>query len=121
MAVTNLTIAALASSLFQDTVNGNAAIVVKASSGTLYVVNVDNSANAAIEYVKLWALASAVTVGTTAPDWVLLVPASYVGTILLAPAGLAFANGLQAATVTTAGTAGTTSPSSALILRIAYT
>lgn len=121
MAVTNLTLTALATSLFQDTVSANAAVSVKASGGTLYQVNVDNSANASIVYTKLYATAGAVVVGTTVPDWVLLVPASFVGTILLAPAGLSFSNGLQAATVTAGGTAGTSSPASSVIVRIAYT
>lgn len=120
MAVTNLTITSLAASEFQDTSNANASIVIKGSSGTLYLVYVDNTANGAISYVKLYNTAGAVTVGTTVPDWVFQVTASIVQPIVFAP-GIAFSAGLQVATVTAGGTGGVTSPSSAVIVRIVYT
>ena len=122
MAVTNLILTALATNLFSDTVIANAAVVVKASSGTFYVIYVDNSANAAeAEYLKLYDSAGAVVVGTTVPDFVLHIPAAYVGPILIAPIGIAFASGLQSAGVTAGGTAGTTAPTAALIAHIVYT
>jgi len=121
MAVTNLTLTALATYLFKDTSNGNAAVVVKASAGILYAVYVDNSLNAAISYVKLFDNAEAVVVGTTVPDWVLEVPASFKGTILLCVAGAAFAAGLQVATVLTGGTAGVAPPGAAVTVNVVYT
>ena len=120
MAVTNLTITSLAASEFQDTVNANAAIVVKNSAGTMYLIYVDNTANAAVSYLKLYDTSGAVVVGTTVPDWVFKITALIVQPIVFAP-GEAFANGLQASTVTTGGTAGNTSPSSSVIVRIVYT
>lgn len=92
---------------------------VKGSAGTIYVIEVDNTANAAITYLKLFHLATAVTLGTTAPNGVFLVPASTNQVFCPVP-GLAFANGLQAACVTAGGTAGTTAPTSAVIVRIVY-
>jgi len=122
MAVTNLILTALATNLFQDTSNANVVVSVKASAGTLYVIHVDNSANAgAASYVKLFDSAGAVTLGTTVPDWVIKVPGAFVGNVLIATSGLVFANGLQVATVTAGGTAGTTSPTGAVIVRIVYT
>jgi hypothetical protein len=120
MAVTNLTITALAASQFQDTTNANAAIVVKNSGGTFFLISIDNTANAAISYVKLFYTAGAVVVGTTVPDWVIPAPASLISPIVCAP-GIVFAAGLQVATVTAGGTAGAVSPASAVVVRIVYT
>ncbi len=121
MAVSNLILTALASNLFQDTVSANAAVVVKAGAGILYVIHVDNSLCAAPSFVKLWDLAAAVIVGTTVPDWVIKVPASFKGNVLIATAGMAFALGLQVATVTVGGTTGVAPPASAVVVSIAYT
>lgn len=121
MAVTQLTDTSLNTSLFNDTVNQSTATAVKASSATVYYIEVDNTANAAASYTKLWNTASgSVTVGTTAPDVVILAPAS---TLVKVPfiGGLAFGTAVTVATVTTAGTAGTSNPSSSVIVRIAYT
>ena|SRR3989304_3814942 len=121
MAVTNLILTALATNLFKDTVSANAAVVIKASAGTLYVIYVDNSLNAAASYLKLYDTAAAVTPGTTVPDFVFKIPGLFVGNILVATSGIAFAAGLQESTVTTGGTAGVTSPSAACVVNIAYT
>ncbi len=94
---------------------------VKASSGTIWAIIVDNAANGAASYLKLWDAASGdVTVGTTAPDWVFKLPASTKRTITI-PDGAAFATALTAACVTTAGTAGVTGPTSNVEITILFT
>ena len=120
MAVTTLTISALSTSLFQDTVAANSAVTVKGSSAVITMIDVDNTANAAATYVKLWNSTGAITVGTTAPDMVLYVPAS-TRIAFVIPTGVTWGTGTQVAAVTTAGTAGSTSPTSATIVRISYT
>lgn len=120
MAVTNLTITSLASSLFQDTANTNSAASVKASSGTIYLIEVDNTALASVVYVKLYDTNAAVVVGTTVPDWVFKITAS-VNQSFAFVAGEAFSSGLQVATVTAGGTAGTSAPATPPTVRIAYT
>jgi hypothetical protein len=106
---------------YKNTASNNTKSGVKSSSGNLYALIVDNTLNAAVSYVKLWDLASgSVTVGTTAPDFIFYIPASTKLTIIL-PETIALANGLTESTVTTAGTAGTTSPSSNVALTILYT
>ena len=93
---------------------------VKASAGTIYAVTIDNSANAAASFLKMWDLASGdVTVGTTAPDWIIKIAASIKKTYVF-PEGIAFATGLTAACVTAGGTAGTSNPSSDVDVRITY-
>jgi hypothetical protein len=121
MAVTNLPIGVPSgASRYENTATNNTKSAVKASSGTLYAIVVDNTANAAISYVKLWDLGSgSVTVGTTAPDMIFKIPASGKKTIIFQD-GLAFATALTEATVTAGGTAGVTSPSSNVILDIVY-
>lgn len=110
---------------FTDTVMGNTADAVKASSAVVYSVFVDNSANgAAASYVKLWNVASGgVTVGTTSPDEVIYVPAGAVIEHLFftktAP-GKTFGTALTAACLTTGGTAGVTAPVNPVIVTINY-
>ncbi len=78
MAVTQVTLASPSGLIqFTDTVMGNTVDAVKASSAKVYSVFVDNSGNGgAAAYVKLWNTASgSVTVGTTAPDEIIFIPA----------------------------------------------
>lgn len=121
MAVSNTSVAALSSAvLFVDTVSANTATSVKGSSTVIYSIEIDNTANAAASFTKLWNTASgSVTVGTTAPDAVFIVPASTKITIVF-PGGVTFGTAVTEATVTAAGTAGSTSPSSSVIVRIVY-
>lgn len=124
MATTNVIITPPSgATVFTDSANANAAIAVKGSSATIYMLVMDNTANAAVSYVKLYNLTTAVTVGTTVPDMVFNIPASR--SVTYNPVsdnggGTVFGTGLQVATVTAGGTAGTTSPSSSVALRIVY-
>ena len=126
MAITQVEIATPAGLFsFEDTAMGNAADAVKASSAVLYSVIVDNSANGgAASYVKLYNVASgSVTVGVTAPDVIIYVPAGAIVSVPFytsAAAGLTFGTALSACCVTTGGTAGSTSPSSSVVVTINY-
>lgn len=110
--------------IFNDTAIGNAVDAVKASSTKLYYVIIDNTANVASSYVKLFNVASgSVTVGVTAPDEVIYVPASSIITHMFftgAAPGKVFGTALTAICVTTAGTAGNTSPSSSVVFTASY-
>ena len=122
MATTNLSIEQVSGArLFEETDLQGTAIAIKASSGTIYAIEIDNTANAAeAEYVKLWDTASgSVTVGTTAPTMIIPIAAASKKTIVI-PSGLAFGTAITAACVTTAGTAGTTNPTASLICRVVY-
>jgi hypothetical protein len=120
MSITNYSLTPIGSSQFQDTANTNSAVVIKSSSGTLYSIDIDNTSLASVVYSKFYDSAGAVVVGTTAPDWVVRVPASTRISFQLV-AGHAFANGLQVATVTAGGTAGTTAPATPPTIRVIYT
>ncbi len=111
--------------LFTDTALGNVADGIKSSSTKLYSVTVDNSANGgAATYVKLYNLASgSVTVGTTVPDDVILAPAGAIVNRTYwtsAAPGVTFGTALSMAAVTTGGTAGVTSPASAVVCTVNY-
>ena len=97
--------------------NATAENDVRSGAATVYLVDVDNTANAAVSYTKLYDSASP-TVGTTAPDFIFKVTASTRKVFVLDMSGVAFTTGLSFATVTAAGTAGTSSPSSSVIVRI---
>lgn len=110
---------------FSDTVMGNAVDGIKASSAKLYSVTVDNSANGgAATYVKIFnATTGSVTLGTTSPDIVIFVPAGAILTVPFftgAAQGVTLGTALSAAAVTTGGTAGTVSPSSAVVVTVNY-
>lgn len=121
MAVTQVTLGyASGTKLFTDTDCAGAVVAVAAAASTLYQIEVDNTANAAVTYVKLWNTASGgVTLGTTAPDMILMLPASVSRTFVF-PSGVAFGTAVTVAAVTTAGTAGTTGPTSDVTVRIVY-
>lgn len=106
--------------LFSDTSNANTAVSVVAASATIYQIEIDNTANAAQDnYAKLFNTAGAVTVGTTVPDMVIEVRQGVKRSIVI-PDGLAFESGIAVATVTAGGTGGTTSPGSAVVVKIVY-
>lgn len=84
---------------------------VNAGAATIYIIVVDNTANAAQKvYLRLWNVL-APTNGTTDPDIIVMVPAGVSRTVYLME-GMSFATGLSFACVTQAGTAGATSPTS---------
>ena len=61
--------------LLTDTDVVATAVAAKASSAVLYELELDNTANSAASYLKIYNTGT-VTVGTTVPDWVIMVPAS---------------------------------------------
>lgn len=77
---------------------------------SVYAVFIDNNANAAIEYLKFYDNADP-TVGTTAPDMILMVTAS-TRALYVFRGGIPFATALSFAAVTAPGTAGVTGPTS---------
>ena len=124
MAITQVTIAGPAG-LIEYTNDDIAEVkdAVKASSAVVYSIYIDNSANAAAaSYLKIWNVASgSVTVGTTAPDEIIYVPAAARITVpmfTVAAGGKTFGTALTIACVTTAGTAGTTGPTSNVLVSI---
>ena len=86
----------------------------------LFQVKIDNSANSAKSYVKLYDNAlSLVSVGTSEPDFILPVAAESTAEYSFFP-GVFFDTGLVAACVTTAGKAGSSNPSSSVIVQFLY-
>lgn len=119
MATTRLENANFSYSIFNETDIENVALTIKPTSCVLHSMIVDNSANGAISYLKLWNTNDAVVVGTTGPDEVYLIPASTKLPILF-PGGRTLATGLVAACVTTAIISGVTSPTSSVLLKAVY-
>ena len=106
--------------IYQSTDLVATADAIKASSATVYAIEIDNTANAAeAEYVKLYNTAGAVVAGTTVPDNVFMIPAASKRTIVF-PEGIVFGTGLAILAATTGGTICTASPTSDLIVRVVY-
>ena len=93
--------------------------VLKASSGKLYKIEIDNTANSAVCYVKLYDTTSGVTHASTDPHWCLICPGSSLRVYTIAN-GSIFATGMKALCATQPGTGTTTTvnPSSPVIYRI---
>jgi len=86
----------------------------------LFQVKIDNTANSAKSYVKLYDVATAsVTVGSTEPEFILPCAASSTAEYSFFP-GAHFNTELCAACVTTAGTSGNSNPSNSVIVRFLF-
>lgn len=96
--------------------NATADTDIVSGSATIYMIDIDNSAVAATTYVKLYNNANP-TVGTTAPDMVLMVAAT-TRRVFPFPEGIAFGTAVSFAAVTTGGTSGTTSPTGSVVVRL---
>jgi len=88
---------------------------VTGAAGVLYLVDIDNTANAAATFLKIYDAASP-TVGTTAATYVIRVAATTRRSIAIVE-GFEF-TALSFAAVTTAAEAGVTSPSSPVVVRM---
>ena len=104
---------------FQTVDTAAAATVQYAQSGSTKLVGwfVDNESNGAKSYIKFYDATSGVTVGTTVPEAIFMVPAS-TSRMFSFPSGIAFSTGVAYAVVTAGGTTGTTGPSSAVTVRL---
>lgn len=91
---------------------------VTGSSGALFMVDIDNALNSVSSYLKVYDSASPV-VGTTPPDLIFAVGPSIRRSFVL-PEGWAFTN-LSFACVTAGGTAGSSSPASAVLVWLVTT
>ncbi len=104
--------------LLTDSSVGATVVVAKASSAVIYELELDNTANAAVTYLRLYNATSA-TNGSTQYDGLFYVPASTKITIVL-PAGVTYGTGLCYTAGTSATLATTTAPSSAFVLKMVY-
>ena len=113
------------------TVTDNTVYLLSTAQLSLDQVIFDNSLNSAASYLKLWDAntAGAVTLNTTAPDFVL--PAAAGETVdfnfsslgqhgTLTEKGAYFNLGLVYAVVTSAGTGGTTSPTNDVVVKFLH-
>ena len=95
----------------QDNVTGAAAV--------FFGVYIDNTANSAASFVKIYNHANP-TIGTTDPNFVFMCPASSTRQYTMA-GGTALGTALSYACTTAGGTTGAVSPSSAVLVRILAT
>jgi len=103
---------------------GNAALTntaggvqVKGAAGAVGAITIYNPSNA-VAFVQFFDLASAVTLGTTTPTFVVGVPTLVSFYFTIPQGGLSFANAIKIAATTTA--TGSTAPSTALVFTMAY-
>ena len=121
MAISTITLSTRFGTTFAKETSASATkSVITTSSTTLYGIEFDNTNNSAYSYIKLYDnVIGSVTVGTSSPDMVAAAAASTKVTYLF-DQGVSFGTGLVLACVTGAGTAGTSSPASAVIIKLVY-
>ena len=105
--------------VYQGTATATADTDVTAAAASVYVVDIDNTLNSTPVYLKLYDTAS-VTTGTTA------IVGCYKGepssrTIYHITAGIAFGTALSFACTKEAGSAGSTSPTNSVVVRLIVT
>ena len=119
MAVSNGTIAGsyMGTTLIEDLDANDTVETYSASGGNIYQVYIDNTNNSGTVYLKLYETTGSVTVGGDHPSFVFPCAGSVTRQFNF-PDGIAYATGLKAACVTSAGTDGNTGPSSDVIVRV---
>ena len=106
----------LAARLVVDTAATSTAVLnTTGASGTLYMVEIDNTANGAASFFKL-VNATTATAGTTAASMVFMCPASAKRSFAF-PEGIAFSAGFSHWCVTGAAESNTSAPGSAVTVR----
>jgi len=93
--------------IIQDNATNVADNNITGAPATLYMIDIDNTV-AAASYVKLYN-AVAPTVGTTDPDWIIMIPGLTRRAVAI-PEGVLFSVGLSMACVTAGGTSGVLPP-----------
>jgi len=107
-------VASAAVTMAQSFPSGGAALVTQAVTTTatdVYAVVIDNSLNTSVSYLKCYDSVGAAAIGTTHPFMILKSDAATKVQYSF-DKGVAFATGIEAAVLTSKGTAGTTAPSS---------
>lgn len=104
--------------LFTETAAGATAIAVSAASSVLYEMELDNTANSAATFMRMYNT-GAVTPGTTVPDQLIMVPASTKITTVT-PSGQTFGTALTITAGTSATLATTTAPVSSFAVKLVY-
>ena len=115
-----VTFSPLQTQTHRDRVLDDTVFVISATGLTLFGLTIDNTANTAATYVKVYFTNAAVTLGTTDPDFVLRVPASKRRDFVLGDGIGIPATGVSMnfAAVTAGGTAGTTAPTNSVVADI---
>ena len=99
----------------------NTAVAIATSSSVIYAVEFDNTANSADSFAKFYNLAAgSTTVGSDHPFMVLKAPATKKVTYHFSQ-GVTLGTAVSLACVTLAGTAGNSSPSSNVTIKLIYT
>ncbi len=122
MAVGNVTLRApLGTAVWSDTAATNSLVDVNASGTSIFHVEIDNTANTAVTYVKLFDSASgSVTLATTEPDIVISCAAG-VKEYMTIPTAISTSSALcYIATSTLSNSATQAAPTTAIGLTISY-
>ena len=111
----------ISSNRWTDTAASGTEVEVSTSAITVHQVRIVNTANTTKLYLRMYNLvASGLTVGSNSPDVVLPVEASSSVEYAFDP-GIVFGTALCYAVNTTGGTAGTSSPSTAITVELLTT
>ena len=119
MAVTKTVLGAiLVDTVYVDTDVAGTVVYATTSSSTLYQIDIDNSLNIAVSYLKIYDSADA-TAGTTSPNYILKAPGS--GRISYSiPEGQPLPTALGYCCTNAPGVAGSTGPTNDVTVRFLF-
>ena len=125
MPVSSAVAVGAATTFFRDKALTNAAVVADADSGTIRMIDCDNTANSATTYFKLYNLAAAsvvfhaATPGSSTNPYI-VIPATAAKRIVVTidTSDVTFTTAISCAAVTTGGTLGTTAPTAVVGMRM---
>ena len=125
MPVTSALAASAATTFFRDKALTNAAVAADADSGTIRMIDCDNTANTETIYFKVYNLAAASVVfhastpgSSTSPYVVIPVAGGKRIVVTMDSSDVTFTTAISCAALTTGGTLGTTAPTTAVGIRM---
>jgi hypothetical protein len=120
MASHTLKLAFASGFVFSETALSNVVKQVKATGATVRGLELVNTGNEDVYVKGYFAVPGSVTLGTTAPDFIWMIPALKTRRVLLSVGGV-YPTALSIVATTTKGTAGTTAPAVPVSTKVIYT
>lgn len=120
MSQSNLKLAFSSSNVWAETACTAVKQQIKATSATVKAIEMVNTGQQDVYFKGYFATAGSVTLGSTAPDFIFMVPALKTRRIYMPGAGAVYPTALTVAATSDKGTAGATAPTVPISVKVVY-